>query len=39
VALGAPFAVFHSHNPRIPLANQTEVSLAIGRDKMVFNMG
>jgi eukaryotic-like serine/threonine-protein kinase len=37
--IGAPFAVFHSHNVRVSLANQTEVSLAIGRDKMLFNMG
>jgi Tol biopolymer transport system component len=37
--VGAPFAVFHSHNARVSLSNQTEVSLAIGPDKMLFNMG
>jgi Tol biopolymer transport system component len=37
--VGAPFAVFHSHNARVSLSNQTEVSLAIGSDKMLFNMG
>jgi serine/threonine protein kinase/Tol biopolymer transport system component len=37
--VGAPFAVFHSHNARISLSNQTDVGLAIGPDKMLFNMG
>jgi Tol biopolymer transport system component len=36
---GEPFAVFHSHNARISLSNQSVVSLAIGRDKMLFSMG
>ena len=36
---GAPFAVFHSHDVRISLANQDGTTLAIGRDKMLFNMG
>jgi eukaryotic-like serine/threonine-protein kinase len=37
--VGAPFAVFHSHNARISLSNQTEVSVALGQDTMLFNMG
>jgi len=36
--VGAPFAVFHSHNARF-LLDPTEVSLAIGRDKMLFSLG
>jgi Tol biopolymer transport system component len=35
---GAPFAVFHAHSARISLANQGEVYLSVGRDKMLFNM-
>ncbi len=37
--VGAPFAVFHSHNARLSLSNPTEVSLGISGDEMVFNMG
>ena len=37
--VGAPFAVFHSHNARLSLSNQTEMSLGMGRDQIVFNMG
>jgi Tol biopolymer transport system component len=36
---GAPFAVFHSHNARLSLSNQSENSLGIGHDQIVFNMG
>jgi eukaryotic-like serine/threonine-protein kinase len=36
---GAPFAVFHSHNPRVSLSNANEVALAIGPDRILFNMG
>jgi Tol biopolymer transport system component/DNA-binding winged helix-turn-helix (wHTH) protein len=37
--LGTPFAVFHSHNSRLSLANQTEITLSIGGSKLVFSMG
>ncbi len=37
--LGAPFAVFHSHNARLSLENQTEVTLSIGGNKLVFSLG
>jgi hypothetical protein len=38
--VGAPFAVFHSHNARISLANSAEPGgFSLGRDRMVFNMG
>jgi len=37
--IAQPFAVFHSHNARISLANQNDWTLAIGPDKMLFNMG
>jgi len=37
--VGPPFAVFHSHNARISLANQAEVGFSIRRKRMVFNMG
>lgn len=37
--VGPPFAVFHSHNARISLSNQAEIGLAIGRDRIFFNMG
>jgi WD40 repeat protein len=38
--IGAPFAVFHSHNSRLSLSNQTfGIHLATGRDKMLFYMG
>ena len=36
--VGVPFAVFHAHSARISLANQGEVYLSVGRDKMLFNM-
>jgi Tol biopolymer transport system component len=36
--VGAPFAVFHAHSARVSLANQGEVYLSVGRDKMLFNM-
>jgi eukaryotic-like serine/threonine-protein kinase len=36
--VGALFPVFHAHNARISLANQPEVYLSIGRDKILFNM-
>jgi serine/threonine protein kinase len=36
--VGAPFPVFHAHSARISLANQGEVYLSVGRDKMLFNM-
>lgn len=36
--VGTPFAVFHAHSARISLANQGEVYLSVGRDKMLFNM-
>jgi serine/threonine protein kinase/Tol biopolymer transport system component len=35
--VGAPFAVFHSHNPRLSLASERELSIA--DNKMVFGMG
>jgi Tol biopolymer transport system component len=37
--VGAPFAVFHSHNPRVSLYNATDLALAIGPDRTVFHMG
>jgi Tol biopolymer transport system component len=38
--VGALFAVFHSHNPRVSLSSQTTyTTLALGRDRMLFNMG
>ena len=37
--IGAPFAVFHSHNARRSLANQEDLQVFVGRDKMVFSMG
>jgi eukaryotic-like serine/threonine-protein kinase len=37
--VGAPFAVLHSHNSRLSLSNASDVKLAIGRDKILFNMG
>jgi Tol biopolymer transport system component len=37
--VGAPFAVFHSHNPRVSLYNATDLALAIGPDRMLFHMG
>ncbi len=37
--LGTPFAVFHSHNARLSLVNQTEMTLSIGGNRMVFSMG
>ncbi len=37
--IGEPFAVFHSHDARISLSNQTDVDLAIGSDALLFNMG
>jgi len=37
--VGTPIAIFHSHNARLSLSNQTENSLGIGQDKIVFNMG
>ncbi len=37
--VGTPFGVFHSHNARRSLANQTEATLSIGGNKMVFSMG
>ena len=36
--VGMPFPVFHAHNARNSLANQGEVYLSFGRDKMLFNM-
>ena len=36
--VGSPFPVFHAHSARISLANQGEVYLSIGHDKMLFNM-
>lgn len=36
---GPPFAIFHSHNARISLANQTEEGFSIRRNRLVFNMG
>ena len=36
---GAPFAVFHFHNARLSIANQTEFGMSIGRDQLVFDMG
>jgi len=38
--VGPPFPVFHSHNARLSLSNAAGVvKLAIGRDKVLFNMG
>lgn len=37
--VGAPFPVFHSHNTRLSLANQTENTLSLAGNKMVFSMG
>ena len=37
--VGAPIAVFHSHNARLSLSNQPENSVGISHDKIVFNMG
>jgi len=37
--IGAPFAIYHSHNARVSLANQSELHLFVGRDKIVFSMG
>jgi Tol biopolymer transport system component len=36
---GDPFPIFHSHGSRRSLANQNEVGLFVGRDKVVFWMG
>jgi eukaryotic-like serine/threonine-protein kinase len=36
--VGAPFAVFHSHNARLSLTDFEDL-IAIGRDKMLFSMG
>jgi hypothetical protein len=37
--VGAPFAVFHRHHGRISVRAGTDHALlAVGRDKMVFNM-
>jgi hypothetical protein len=35
--VGAPFAVFHAHNPRLSLASERELSLA--GNKMIFGIG
>lgn len=37
--VGSPFAVFHSHNARLSLANQTETTLGIAGNRLVFSMG
>lgn len=38
--VGSPFAVFHSHNARLSLANQEAFSTpVVSRDKMFFSMG
>ena len=37
--VGAPYAVFHSHNPRISLSAGGDLSLSIGPDSMLFHMG
>ena len=37
--VGSPFAVFHSHDARLSLANQTETTLAIAKNRLVFSMG
>lgn len=37
--VGEPFAVFHSHDARLSLANQNEFRLAIGGNTLVFSMG
>ncbi len=37
--VGAPFAVFHSHNARLSLANASEFTLRVAGGRMVFSMG
>ena len=37
--VGSPFAVFHSHDARLSLANQTETTLGIAGNRLVFSMG
>jgi hypothetical protein len=37
--VGTPFAVFHSHNAGVSLANQPEFTLRVADGKMVFSMG
>jgi hypothetical protein len=37
--LGVPFAVFHSHNARLSLANPKDFTLGVAGGKMLFSMG
>lgn len=37
--VGEPFAVFHSHDARLSLANQPEFNIALGGNLLVFSMG
>jgi hypothetical protein len=37
--VGAPFAVYHSHNARVSLANQGDLTLSLAGGKLVFTMG
>lgn len=37
--VGVPFAVFHSHDARLSLANQTENTLSLAGNTIVFSMG
>ena len=37
--LGSPFAVFHSHDARLSLVNETETTLGIAGKRLVFSMG
>ncbi len=37
--VGAPFAMFHSHNARLSLANQDSLRLVVAGVRMAFSMG
>lgn len=37
--VGAPFAVFHSHNARVSMANQGDLTLSLAGGRIVFTMG
>jgi hypothetical protein len=37
--VGEPFAIYHSHNARLSLANQSDLNIFVGRDKLLFSMG
>lgn len=37
--IGPPFAIYHSHNVRRALANQSNLHPFVGRDRILFSMG